>query len=83
MYPEFIAMYIGLGVVIVLLIVLIVLAIVILKKIKSAPARPVMAAARPAAPAAPVAGGNVVFCRNCAKQFDSAMRFCPYCGTGR
>lgn len=87
MYPEFVGIYVGLGIVIVLLLALIVLAIVILKKIGNALVRPVAAAARPAAGVAtavtPTAGGNVVFCRNCSKQFDNSMRFCPHCGTNR
>ena len=82
MYPEFVGIYVLLGVVIVLLLALIVLAIVILKKVGSGAVRSNVTVTRPIA-AAPAAGGNVVFCRNCAKQFDSSMRFCPHCGTNR
>lgn len=80
MYPEFVPIYVMLGVAIALLAALIVLAVLILKKLSNRPAAPVSRGTRPGA--AP-AGGNVVFCRSCAKQFDGSMRCCPHCGTAR
>lgn len=81
MYPEFVPIYVMLGVAIALLAVLIVLAILILKKLGNRPAAPVARGGRTAA-AAPAAG-SVVFCRGCGKQFDGTMRFCPHCGANR
>lgn len=80
MYPEFVPVYVGLVIAIVLLAVLIVLAVMILKNLKNRPAAPVSRGA--AAPAAGNAAG-LVFCRSCSKQFDGSMRFCPHCGTNR
>ncbi len=28
-------------------------------------------------------GGSVVFCKQCATQFDSSLGYCPQCGTRR
>ncbi len=28
-------------------------------------------------------GGGVVFCRQCASQFDSSQAYCPHCGARR
>ncbi len=81
MYPEFIAIYVGLGVLAAILIAVLVLVIVTLKKVsgltgrKSAPAYHGGGMAQPS--------GNVVFCRNCATQFDARERVCPKCGTPR
>lgn len=80
MYPEFVPVYVGLAIAIVLLAVLIVLAVMILKTLKNRPAAPVSRGA--AAPAVGSTAG-LVFCRNCSKQFDASMRFCPHCGTNR
>lgn len=84
MYTEFVIMYVGLGIVIALQIALTVIGILILKKLGKGSVRPVSYPARPTAGAAPAAAAaSTVFCRGCAKQFDGAMRFCPYCGTTR
>lgn len=78
MYPEFALIYILLFVCIALLLVLIVLAARILSKIgRTQAAKPAPAAQ------APYAQGNVVFCKNCAAQFDASQRYCPKCGTPR
>lgn len=31
----------------------------------------------------PQQGGSVVFCKQCATQFDSSQAYCPNCGTRR
>lgn len=31
----------------------------------------------------PQQGGSVVFCKQCATQFDSSQSYCPNCGTRR
>jgi hypothetical protein len=81
MYPEFVPIYVMLGVAIALLAALIVLAVLILKKLNNRPSTPARGGVRPAA--AGQSAGGAVFCRSCGKQFDGAMRFCPHCGTNR
>lgn len=74
MYPEFIAIYAGLAVLFVMLLVVLILVIKLTKNGGSAP----RAARRPG----PQAGG-VVFCKNCATQFNASQRNCPKCGAPR
>ena len=81
MDPEFVPIYVMLGVAIALLAALIVLAVLILKKLGNRPSAPVRGGARGAAPVNQA--GGAVFCRGCGKQFDGSMRFCPHCGTNR
>lgn len=76
MYPEFIAIYAGLLVVIGLLVAILCLQIRVIRN------------GHGAAPAVHQTqnfqqSGTVVFCRNCAAQFDSSQRVCPKCGTPR
>ena len=94
MYTEFIIIFCGLGVTIVLLLVVIVLLIVLLKKTSneipmSSFTMPVNTAAgqfqptaQPASNAFP-ANNSVVYCRNCFTEFDATAQFCPKCGTPR
>ena len=85
MYPEFIAIYVGLAVLAALMIVVLVL---LIKLTKQAGAKPI---SKPYIPQmnnsadAPtnVATGNIVFCKHCAAEFDSSQRVCPKCGTPR
>jgi len=85
MYPEFIAIYVGLAVLAALMIVVLVL---LIKLTKQAGAKPI---SKPYTPQmnnstdAPtnVATGNIVFCKHCAAEFDSSQRVCPKCGTPR
>lgn len=74
MYPEFIAIYIGLALVLVLLIVVLILQIAILRGggRSSGPKR-----------SANAAKGSVVFCKTCAARFSSSERVCPKCGAPR
>lgn len=85
MYPEYIAIYAGLGV----LAVIGIANLFLLTKINKA----VSGSAQPktGAPAAntiqptvadPVSG-NIVFCKKCATQFSASEHFCPKCGTPR
>ena len=90
MYPEFIAIYIGLGVLALLLIVAIILLIVLLKKQGSsrprnyyAPQQPPQYGSMPRSQGGQSAAGGMAFCRNCGAQFDAANKVCPRCGTPR
>ncbi len=74
MYPEFIPMYIGLVIIIVLLIVILCLVA----------KRPTSKTKINPANNSTVSGTkNIVFCKNCATQFDSSQYCCPKCGTPR
>lgn len=85
MYPEFIAIYVGLAVLAALMIAVLVL---LVKLVKQAGAKPI---SKPYtsqinnSTTAPtnVATGNIVFCKHCAAEFDSSQRVCPKCGTPR
>ena len=84
MYPEFIAIYIGLIIIIALLVVILVLQLKNksnsgvgytksytsnFNKSEHAPSQTL--------------SGNIVFCKNCAAEFDVSQRACPRCGTPR
>ena len=75
MYPEFIAIYAGLAVVLVLLIFILILQICILRN----------GGGSGSAHRRPVRGGqnSVAFCRNCAARLNASDRVCPQCGTPR
>lgn len=91
MYPEFIAIYVGL----IILIVLAVLILLKLRKLSDQSDNGVSYNAQstydmPNAYNAPNQyqsnmnmQGQVVFCRNCATQYDANSPYCPACGTPR
>lgn len=82
MYPEFVAIYVGLGVLALMMITVIILMIVLLNRSLGTNAykneKKMYSLNQQQA-----AGGKVVFCRNCAMQFDASQRCCPKCGTQR
>lgn len=77
MYPEFIPIYIGLLVIIALLVTILIL---VLKRTSNNATAPKKITA---ANTAPNEAGTIVFCKNCAAQFESSQRCCPKCGTPR
>ena len=79
MYPEFLVIYIGLGVVILLLAAVLVLLIKLLRSGSAVPRQ--VTYQPPAAEAA--AGERVAFCKVCAAELSPTQRFCPKCGTRR
>jgi len=81
MYPEFIAIYIGLLIIIGLLVTILVL---ILKK-QNDNSRPTanFTARQNNFETNASAGGSIVFCKKCAAEFDSTQKCCPKCGTPR
>ena len=94
MYPEFLVIYIGLGVVNVLLAAVLVLLIKLLRSGSAVPRQvtyqppaastvPARPAAAPAAAAEAAAGERVAFCKVCAAELSPTQRFCPKCGTRR
>lgn len=90
MYTEFIIIFILLGIVTVVSILNLVLLILIKKdgdgsnKMSSAPFQYLNNYMNQNMGQGQVQGtGSVVFCRNCATQYDATMTRCPKCGTPR
>lgn len=85
MYPEFLVIYIGLGVVILLLAAVLVLLIKLLRSGSAVPRQvtyqPPAAAAVPARPAA-AAGERVAFCKVCAAELSPRSVSAPSAGPG-
>ena len=81
MYPEFIAIYIGLLIIIGMLVTILVL---ILKK-QNDNSRPTanFTARQKNVETNASSGGSIVFCKKCAAEFDSTQKCCPKCGTPR
>lgn len=81
MYPEFVAIYVCLGILVILVVVIMVLIIMLLHKLNN------IGSGKNSYYANQV--GNVknqmgvVFCKKCTTQFDATERFCPRCGTPR
>ncbi len=97
MYPEFIAIYVMLAVVIVLLFVAI---FFLLKLLKNGPSKSgsyvdmqqnnayygqqyQQQYQQPYQQQYQQQSGGVVFCKHCATQFDASQAYCPQCGTRR
>ena len=79
MYPEFIAIYVGLLVVIGLLVTILIL---MLKNDNSRPTANFTAKQNNFETNAS-SSGSIVFCKKCAAEFDSTQKCCPKCGTPR
>ena len=81
MYPEFIAIYVGLLIVIGLLVTILVL---MLKK-QNYNSRPTAnyTAKQNNFETNTSTSGSIVFCKKCAAEFDSTQKCCPKCGTPR
>ena len=94
MYPEFIAIYVMLAIVIVMLGAVLICLIKLMKNgvgrtsAYSAP-QPSYDAyygqqyQQPYQPQYQQQAGGVVFCKQCATQFDASQAYCPNCGTRR
>lgn len=85
MYPEFIAIYICLAVLIALAITILIFQIKSYKQsdIKQTPQNYTTTLKTSAASMTTAPKGQVVFCRNCAAEFDASQSVCPRCGTPR
>ena len=82
MYPEFIAIYIGLAILLALNIATLIL--IIGMKRNGSSARFSGGAVRPVNNYnAPNSSGGTTFCKKCANQIDASERVCPHCGTPR
>lgn len=91
-YPEFTIIYILLFVATAVAIASLVLVIIVLKKLSDVEITlSTMKKYRDFSPAAPTAQGeipqpqnrNVIFCKNCANEYDASLSFCPNCGARR
>lgn len=82
MYPEFIAIYIGLIIAIGLLVAILVL---MLKNRDNSTGKPVgnYVPKQKNYEVNVSQSGSIVFCKNCAAEFDASQKFCPKCGTPR
>lgn len=88
MYPEFIAIYIGIAVIIALGIAILILLIKLLKNsndltIPKQNIAPTIKTQSNVSNTSNQENGNMAFCKKCATQFNSSERFCPKCGTPR
>ena len=90
MYPEFIAIYVMLAIVIVMLFGIIILLFLLLKKHAESVGTSGQSA-NSAYYSQPYqqsyndqySSNNVVFCNHCATQYDSSQAYCPRCGAKR
>lgn len=77
MYPEFIIIYVALGIITILLAAVIVLLILLLRRTRTdntgyTPADKVK-----------INSTGIAFCKNCATPFNASTGVCPKCGTPR
>ncbi len=88
MYPEFIAIYIGMAVIIALGVAILILLIKLLKNSNDLPMpkqniTPTIKTQPNVSNDSNQENGNMAFCKKCATQFNASERFCPKCGTSR
>lgn len=72
MYPEFVVIYVGLVVVLIVSVVNLVFTLKLTKQMKGNNLSNSLTRV-----------GGVVFCKKCATEFDSNSKVCPNCGTVR
>lgn len=80
MYPEFIAIYIGLGVLAVLQIITVILVLALGRKLRRGIGRVSAPSRDPDAMRVPAERSGVAFCTNCGAQFSAKVDVCPVCG---
>lgn len=83
MYPEFIPIYIGLALLIILGIAILILLIILLKRSRGIVTTLSSINISKTQPQAYFTEGNMAFCKKCAAQFNASERVCPKCGTLR
>lgn len=86
MYPEFIAIYIGLAILIVIGITILIFIIKLNKNNDVFPMHTIKTIST-TSNTLPTSNdsdnGNLAFCKKCATKFSASERFCPKCGTPR
>lgn len=95
MYPEFVAIYVMLAIVILLLAAVLFFLIKLLRNASIGSSNSYVSNQQvneqyydqqyrqPYQEQYQSQSGNVVFCKQCATQFDSSQAYCPHCGTRR
>lgn len=86
MYPEFIAIYVGLGILAAMLVAVIVLLVILIRKVSSCNlvrANNIPAQRQNNTINQGGASFNVAFCNKCGTKYDAQTRVCPKCGTPR
>lgn len=91
MYPEFIAIYIMLAILVVMNAVTLLFLFLLMKKISTTQTADTAGYQQPVAlyynqsyvQQHPQQGSNVVFCPQCATQYDARQGYCPGCGARR
>lgn len=87
MYPEFIAIFVGIGILALIMILILILQLVILKQMKTSRSIP-MEYSNPNVKSSnintPVAGKvGIVYCKNCMNPYPADKNVCPHCQTPR
>lgn len=83
-YPEFTPIYIGMIVILVAILVVLVLQCIVLAKVsKIGKPRTQAGGAKITYNNNTQPAGKVVFCQNCATEFDASEKCCPKCGAIR
>ena len=83
LYPEFVPIYVGMAVALVLLLAILILAVVLVVKVGRLSAQGKSGTKTAHGGKGGKVSGNVVFCRNCAAEFAESEKCCPKCGTPR
>jgi len=84
MYPEFIAIFVGLGVLVCIMIIVVILLIIILKQMKSTKITPDYTNVKTDGLKTKVSNSvGVVYCKNCMNPYAADKNVCPNCQTPR
>ena len=83
MYPEFIAIYVGLGVLAVLQIITIVLVLLTRRKLRRGTERTAEQRHNTSSMRSTAESRGIAFCTNCGAQFSAKIDVCPICGKPR
>lgn len=87
MYPEFIAIYVSLGILAAMMVAVIVLLFILIRKVSSGSPAKVnsvhIQGQNNDNTSQSSASFNVAFCSNCGTRYDAQTRVCPKCGTPR
>lgn len=83
LYPEFIPVYLGMAAALLLLCAILILAVILVVQIRKLSAQEIGRAKSARGAKSGKTSGNIVFCRNCAAEFEESEKCCPKCGTPR
>ena len=84
MYPEFIGIFVGLGVLVCIMIIILILLIIILKDVKSPKITPDYTNIKVESLKTNVPNNvGIVYCKNCMNPYAADKNVCPNCQTPR